>query len=636
MEPQPFYRRSLQAYLSWQKQVKSWIDDSAMSPDDRARAHFAFALLNDAVSPTNTLLNPLAIKEIFNSGGNSLVRGISHLVDDLLHNDGLPRQVTKQAFEVGKTVATTTGAVVFRNELLELIQYKPMSEKQYSKPLLVVPPQINKYYIFDLSPHNSFVQYALKNGLQTFMISWRNPDVRHREWGLSTYVEAVEEAMNVCRAITGAREVNLMGACAGGLTIAALQGHLQAKRQLRRVSSATYLVSLLDSQMDSPATLFADEQTLEAAKRKSYQKGVLEGRDMAKVFAWMRPNDLIWSYFVNNYLLGKEPPAFDILYWNNDNTRLPAAFHGDLLDFFKHNPLSHPGGLEVCGTPIDLQKVTVDSFSVAGINDHITPWDAVYRSTLLLGGERRFVLSNSGHVQSILNPPSNPKANYVESAKLSSDPRAWYYDAKQVDGSWWSQWLEWIQQRSGAQKETHMPLGNQNYPRRRQHPVPTCVCADVQPTTADAGRGLTRPLRRLDENPRPDSRMCLAVVQSQRRTERLHHGSCQRDGHQPRQSLLPLSRQGTADSRVVRAFPDRAGAAARPTRRCGTGTRRLLAVPALDRRTAGALPVSVPGPVEPRRAPAETGQGHTQFAQCAEAHTGFIAGAVEGSRAVGQ
>lgn len=460
----PFYRRSLQAYLSWQKQVNCWIDESDMTPDDRARAHFVFALLNDAVSPSNTLLNPLAIKELFNSGGHSLVRGISHLVDDLLHNDGLPRQVTKQAFEVGKTVATTTGSVVFRNELLELIQYKPMSEKQYSRPLLVVPPQINKYYIFDLSPTNSFVQFALKNGLQTFMISWRNPDVRHREWGLSSYVEAAEEAMNVCRAITGAREVNLMGACAGGLTIAALQGHLQAKRQMRRVASATYLVSLLDSQLDSPATLFVDEQTLEASKRRSYQKGVLDGRDMAKVFAWMRPNDLIWSYFVNNYLLGKEPPAFDILYWNNDTTRLPAALHGDLLDFFKHNPLGHPGGLEVCGTPIDLQKVTVDSFSVAGINDHITPWDAVYRSTLLLGGERRFVLANSGHVQSILNPPSNPKANFVESTKLSSDPRAWYYDAKQVEGSWWPQWLTWIQERSGTQKETHMALGNQNYP----------------------------------------------------------------------------------------------------------------------------------------------------------------------------
>jgi polyhydroxyalkanoate synthase len=409
----PVYRRALQTYLAWQHQTRHWIDDSDLTKDDRDRAHFIFSLLNDALSPSNTLLNPMAVKELFNSGGSSVIKGLSHMLDDLLHNNGLPSQTTKDAFEVGRTVAATQGSVVFRSEMLELIHYKPMSEKQYATPLLIVPPQINKFYIFDLSPSNSFVQYCLKNGLQTFVISWRNPDVRHREWGLSTYVQAAEEALNVCRTICGAKEVNLVGACAGGLTIAALQGHLQAKRQMRRVSSATYMVSLLDSQIESPATLFIDEQTLESAKRRSYQQGVLDGRDMAKVFAWMRPNDLIWSYWINNYLLGKSPPAFDILYWNNDSTRLPAALHGDLLDFFKHNPLSHPGGLEVCGTPIDLQKVTVDSFNVAGMNDHITPWDAVYRSTLLLGGERRFLLSNSGHVQSILNPPGNPKSNFV-------------------------------------------------------------------------------------------------------------------------------------------------------------------------------------------------------------------------------
>jgi polyhydroxyalkanoate synthase len=459
----PLYRRGLQTYLAWQHQVRHWIDETDLSKDDRERAHFIFSLLNDALSPSNTLLNPMAVKELFNTGGNSVVKGLGHMFDDLLHNNGLPRQTTRDAFEVGRTVAATQGSVVFRNDLLELIQYKPMSEKQYATPLLIVPPQINKFYIFDLSPANSFVQYCLKNGLQTFMISWRNPDVRHREWGLSSYVQAAEEAMSVCRSITGARQVNLVGACAGGLTIAALQGHLQAKRQMRKVSSATYMVSLLDSQIESAATLFIDETTLEAAKRRSYQQGVLDGRDMAKVFAWMRPNDLIWSYWINNYLLGKAPPAFDILYWNNDSTRLPAALHGDLLDFFKHNPLTHPGGLEVCGTPIDLQKVTVDSFNIAGINDHITPWDAVYRSTLLLGGERRFLLSNSGHVQSILNPPGNPKANFVENGKLSSDPRAWYYDAKNHEGSWWPTWLEWIQARSGTQRETSMALGSATY-----------------------------------------------------------------------------------------------------------------------------------------------------------------------------
>ncbi|MDH0893639.1 MULTISPECIES: class II poly(R)-hydroxyalkanoic acid synthase [unclassified Pseudomonas] len=466
----PFYRRTLQAYLAWQKQLKAWIDESDLSPDDRTRAHFLFALLNDALAPTNTLLNPLALKELFNSGGSSAVRGLRHMLDDLLHNSGMPRQVNKQAFEIGRNLATTPGSVVFRCELFELIHYKPMSEKQYQRPLLVVPPQINKFYIFDLSPEKSFIQYCLKNGLQLFMISWRNPDARHREWGLSSYVQAVDDATEVCRAITGSKEVNLLGACAGGLTIAALQGHLQAKRQLRKVGCATYLVSLMDAQVESPAMLFADEQTLESAKRRSYQSGVLDGRDMARVFAWMRPNDLIWNYWVNNYLMGKEPPAFDILYWNNDNTRLPAALHGDLLDLFKHNPLTRSGGLEVCGTPIDLSKVNLDSFSVAGINDHITPWDTVYRSALLLGGNSRFILSNSGHIQSILNPPGNPKANYFENGKLTSDPRAWYYDAEKKEGSWWPQWLEWIQQRSGEQRETIFSVGSNKYPAMEAAP----------------------------------------------------------------------------------------------------------------------------------------------------------------------
>ncbi|WP_339487016.1 class II poly(R)-hydroxyalkanoic acid synthase [Pseudomonas sp. EL_65y_Pfl2_R95] len=466
----PFYRRSLQAYLAWQKQLNSWIDESALSADDRTRARFVSSLLSDALSPSNSLLNPLALKELFNSGGTSVFKGLNHLLDDLMNNGGMPSQVSKHAFEVGRNLATTPGSVIFRNEMLELIQYKPMSEKQYAKPLLIVPPQINKFYIFDLSPEKSFIQYALKNNLQTFVVSWRNPDPQHREWGLSSYVQALEEAIDVCRAITGSKDVNLLGACAGGLTIAALQGHLQAKRQLRKIASSTYMVSLLDSQIDSPAMLFADEKTLEAAKRRSYQQGVLDGRDMAKVFAWMRPNDLIWNYWVNNYLMGKLPPAFDILYWNNDNTRLPAALHGDLIEFFKYNPLTRAGALEICGTPIDMQKVNVDSFNIAGINDHITPWDAVYRSTLLLGGDRRFVLSNSGHIQSILNPPGNPKANFFENPKLTSDPRAWYHDAKNQQGSWWPLWLEWIQARSGTQRETIMATGDQNYPQLAEAP----------------------------------------------------------------------------------------------------------------------------------------------------------------------
>ncbi|MHB9796666.1 class II poly(R)-hydroxyalkanoic acid synthase [Pseudomonas sp. MT3] len=466
----PLYRRTVQAYLAWQKQLLAWIDESNLDGDDRARARFLLSILSDAASPSNTLLNPLAVKELFNTGGQSLLKGAQHLLDDLMHNGGMPNQVNRSAFEIGQNLATTPGAVVFRNQVLELIQYKPLGEHLHARPLLVVPPQINKFYIFDLTVEKSFVQYALKNNLQLFMVSWRNPDARHREWGLSTYVSALDEAIEVCRSISGSRSVNLMGACSGGLTIAALQGHLQARRQLRKVASATYLVSLLDSQVETPAALFADEQTLESSKRRSYQHGVLDGRDMARIFAWMRPNDLVWNYWVNNYLLGKQPPAFDILYWNNDNTRLPAALHGDFLDFFKHNPLARPGAMEVNGTAIDLKKVAVDNFHVAGITDHITPWDAVYRSAQLLGGESRFVLSNSGHIQSILNPPGNPKACYFDNGKLSSDPRAWYYDTQRHEGSWWPLWLEWIQQRSGERRPVSFELGNTEYPAKEAAP----------------------------------------------------------------------------------------------------------------------------------------------------------------------
>ncbi|WP_028631937.1 class II poly(R)-hydroxyalkanoic acid synthase [Pseudomonas parafulva] len=460
----PLYRRGLQAWLAWQGQTRAWIDESHLDEDDRARVHFLFNLLNDALAPSNSLLNPQAVKTLFDTGGQSLVRGAAQLLEDLRHNGGLPRQVDERAFEVGGNLATTPGSVVFRNDMLELIQYQPMSEKQHARPLLVVPPQINKYYIFDLSPANSFVQYMLKHGLQVYMVSWRNPDARHREWGLSSYVAALEAALNACRSISGSRDPNLVGACAGGLTMAALQGHLQARQQLRRVRSATYLVSLLDSAFDSPASLFADEQTIEAAKRRSYQRGVLDGAEVARIFAWMRPNDLIWNYWVNNYLLGKTPPAFDILYWNADNTRLPAALHGDLLDFFKLNPLTRPGGLEVCGSSIDLQQINIDSFTVAGSNDHITPWDAVYRSATLLGGKRRFILANSGHIQSIINPPGNPKGYYLDNPQLPGDPRAWFHDAQRSEGSWWPLWMTWIKARSGPLRPPKGLPGNATYP----------------------------------------------------------------------------------------------------------------------------------------------------------------------------
>ncbi|MFV3384291.1 class II poly(R)-hydroxyalkanoic acid synthase [Pseudomonas sp. NY15364] len=459
----PLYRRYLQTYLAWRKELHDWIEHSSLSEQDASRGHFVINLMTEAMAPSNSMANPAAVKRFFETGGKSLLDGLSHLAKDMVHNGGMPSQVNMEAFEVGKNLATTDGAVVFRNDVLELIQYKPITESVHERPLLVVPPQINKFYVFDLSPDKSLARFLLRSQVQTFVVSWRNPTKAQREWGLSTYIEALKEAIDVICAITGSKDVNMLGACSGGLTTASLLGHYAALGQ-QKVNALTLLVSVLDTQLDTQVALFADEKTLEAAKRRSYQAGVLEGSDMAKVFAWMRPNDLIWNYWVNNYLLGNEPPVFDILYWNNDTTRLPAALHGEFIEMFQTNPLTRPGALEVCGTPIDLKQVTCDFFVVAGTTDHITPWDSCYKSAHLFGGKCEFVLSNSGHIQSILNPPGNPKARYMTNSEMPLDPKAWQESSTKHADSWWLHWQTWLAERSGKTKNASTTLGNKKFP----------------------------------------------------------------------------------------------------------------------------------------------------------------------------
>ncbi|MDH1682953.1 class II poly(R)-hydroxyalkanoic acid synthase [Pseudomonas chengduensis] len=459
----PLYRRYLQTYLAWRKELHDWIEHSSLSEQDASRGHFVINLMTEAMAPSNSMANPAAVKRFFETGGKSLLDGLSHMAKDMVHNGGMPSQVNMEAFEVGKNLATTDGAVVFRNDVLELIQYKPITESVHERPLLVVPPQINKFYVFDLSPEKSLARFLLRSQVQTFVVSWRNPTKAQREWGLSTYIEALKEAIDVICAITGSKDVNMLGACSGGLTTASLLGHYAALGQ-QKVNALTLLVSVLDTQLDTQVALFADEKTLEAAKRRSYQAGVLEGSDMAKVFAWMRPNDLIWNYWVNNYLLGNEPPVFDILYWNNDTTRLPAALHGEFIDMFQTNPLTRPGALEVCGTPIDLKQVTCDFFVVAGTTDHITPWDSCYKSAHLFGGKCEFVLSNSGHIQSILNPPGNPKARYMTNSEMPLDPKAWQESSTKHADSWWLYWQTWLSERSGETKNAPRALGNKKFP----------------------------------------------------------------------------------------------------------------------------------------------------------------------------
>jgi len=465
----PLYKRYLQTYLAWRKELHSWIDDSSLSPKDIARGHFVINLMTEAMAPTNTAANPAAVKRFFETGGKSLLDGLSHLAKDLVHNGGMPSQVNMGAFEVGKSLGVTEGAVVFRNDVLELIQYKPITEQVHERPLLVVPPQINKFYVFDLSPDKSLARFCLRNNVQTFIVSWRNPTKAQREWGLSTYIDALKEAVDVVTAITGSKDVNMLGACSGGITCTALLGHYAALGE-KKVNALTLLVSVLDTTLDSDVALFVDEQTLETAKRHSYQAGVLEGKDMAKVFAWMRPNDLIWNYWVNNYLLGNEPPVFDILFWNNDTTRLPAAFHGDLIEMFKNNPLIRPNALEVCGTPIDLKQVTADIFSLAGTNDHITPWKSCYKSAQLFGGKVEFVLSSSGHIQSILNPPGNPKSRYMTSEGMAANADDWQESSTKHTDSWWLYWQAWQAERSGNLKKAPLKLGNKAYPAGEASP----------------------------------------------------------------------------------------------------------------------------------------------------------------------
>jgi polyhydroxyalkanoate synthase len=321
---------------------------------------------------------------------------------------------------------------------------------------------VNKFYVMDLSANKSMIRYLVANGFQVFTMSWRDPTAEHRDWGFETYDLAMMEAIDAVRSITGSEDVNVAGACLGGMTLATLLGHLAARGD-RRINAVTFLVTVLDSNIESTMGLFATKETIAAAKQASRLKGVIEGQEMARAFAWLRPNDLIWNYWVNNYLIGNEPTAFDVLYWNNDSTRLPARLHGELLDLFEANAFAHPGSIKVLDTPVDLTRVKQDSYIVAGITDHITPWQGCYGTTQLLGGKARFILSNSGHIQALLNPPGNPKASYFLNDRYPADPEKWLAGSHKQAGSWWEDWAQWVGQRAGDQRPAPRSLGNDDY-----------------------------------------------------------------------------------------------------------------------------------------------------------------------------
>ncbi len=459
-----YYKRLMQGFVAWRDMLNRILDRAETTADDRERARFVLQLFTETFAPTNSLLgNPGALQRLTETRGKSLLWGLQNFIDDLTNNFGMPRQVDDRKFQVGRNLAMTPGAVVYRGESFELIQYTPQTALVHQRPLLIIPPQINKYYATDLAPGRSFAEFAVQHGVQTFCISWRNPTAAQRDWNMETYLSACKQAITVACDITGADSVNAMAACAGGFTLATLLGHLAARGE-RRVASATLLVTVLDTSAPTLLGQFASRTGVNATIEKSRRAGVLEGSEMARVFAWLRPNDLVWLFVANNWVMGNRPPAFDILYWNSDTTRLPAEFHADLLRMFLDNPLKQPGKIHVLDTAIDMSRVDVPAYVVAGVTDHITPWQACYQSRNILRGKIDFVLSSSGHIQSIVNPPTNPKAKYFLNASLPDDPEAWLAGASEHAGSWWDHWSHWYRQHGGGEVAAPRSPGNERHP----------------------------------------------------------------------------------------------------------------------------------------------------------------------------
>ena len=469
----PIYKRLAQTQVAGERAVAGLIDDLDLDEKSRLRAEFVANIATSAVAPTNTLPgNPAALREFRKTKGKSVVDGARHAWYDIRKNGGLPSMVDTRPFVLGETVAATPGTVVFRNAVLELIQYQPTTAKVGERPVFVIPPQINKYYVLDLAPGRSLMEHLVANGQQVFAISFRNPGPEQRDWGLDTYVAAILEAADAAIEISGSPDLNALGVCAGGITMASMLGHLAAQdkaaEKADRFHSATFLVTILDWDVPSTLGTFVSRPVMAAARRQSQAKGVLDGAELSRVFAWLRPNDLIWNYVSNNYLMGKNPAAFDVLSWNVDSTNLPAALHSDFLELAVGNSLAQPGEAMCLDTPVDLSKVTCDAFVVGAVTDHITPWEACYPTVNLLGGKAEFVLSSQGHIQALVNPSGNPKGSYQTNASaVDNDAELtatqWLDGAEQHNGSWWDHWTDWLSAREGKKVTAPKKMGSKTH-----------------------------------------------------------------------------------------------------------------------------------------------------------------------------
>jgi len=438
------------AYLLTAEHLQKTVNDIDSLDERTARkVKFFTKQYVDAMSPTNfAALNPDVLKATVDSNGGNLLSGLNNLLDDLKKGKGelAIKMVDPNAFELGKDVATTDGKVVYQNELMQLIQYQPTTKSVLETPLLIIPPWINKYYILDLTPRNSFIKWAIDQGHTVFVISWVNPDARHAHKTFDDYlVEGPLAALDVIDKRCKTNTTNLVGYCLGGTLTAVLLGWLKSNKQEKRVNSTTFFTSMIDFNEPGELGVFVDPEGVDALEKRMASKGYLEASEMASTFNMLRSNDLIWSFVVNNYLLGKDPVPFDLLFWNSDATRMPAKMHSYYLrNMYLHNKLREPKGLTIAGRSIDLSTVTTPCYFISAKDDHIAPWKSTFSGAKLFGGKVRFVLGGSGHIAGIVNPPVANKYCFWANDELTHDAESWLQNADRFDGSWWSDWSVWI------------------------------------------------------------------------------------------------------------------------------------------------------------------------------------------------
>ncbi|MBV8529617.1 MAG: alpha/beta fold hydrolase [Candidatus Dormibacteraeota bacterium] len=466
------FRRVLQSYLTLAGTVDGLLSDAELDWRTERQARLAAANMLDALAPTNfPWTNPAVLKETVERGGANFVDGLRNFARDMSRPPRLPATVDTSKFEVGENLGVTPGSVVLRTEVMELIQYEPQTDSVREVPLLFVPPTINKFYVLDIAPGRSMIEYYVRQGQQVFAISWRNPDGNQGHFDFDTYSRALLEARDAVAAITGSSAVHVCAACSGGMLAAAAVAHLAATKRGTDVASLSLFVCAIDNQKAGTVSALTSREVAAAAIAESARRGYLDGRALEGVFTWLRPNDLVWSYVVNNYLLGKAPPAFDILYWNQDTVRLAAGLHRDFIHIALDNSLAKPGAFTALGTKINLAAVRCDVYAVAGLTDHIIPWENAYRSAQLFGGAKRFVLSTSGHIQALVNPPSpESRSSFRVTDDVSVDAEEFLERAAVAPGSWWTDYDAWLDARSGNQRPAPESLGNTDLPALARAP----------------------------------------------------------------------------------------------------------------------------------------------------------------------